>query len=389
MRPLHLPAAFTFLLALPLLCPADDAPLVRLTFQPETPDGRLGDEQTTEGKVANELPDGSLVLLDRGGRLWPVTRDRIKSREETGQTFAPYSQQEMVAALKSELGDGFEIVTTKHYVLCSEASREYARWTGSLFERLMAAFDRRWDTRPLKLHEPDFPLCAIILRDETRFGEFALADAGPGVIGALGYYSTLSNRMVMYDLTAGLSGRAPQTPQEVVRRLAGQVSNVSTIVHEATHQIAFNSGMHTRMADNPFWLVEGMAMYFETPDLSNANGWRTVGKVNAVRLRDYQEYRTTRREAASLKTIVTADERFHAADTATAVDAYAEAWALTYYLINRERAAYQAYLAKVAQKKPLEQDEPEKRLAEFEDAFGKLADVERDMAKYMATLKAR
>lgn len=389
MRPLRPLAALAFLVFLPLLCPADDAPLVRLTFQPEKSDGRLGDEQTTEGKVANELPDGSLVLLDRGGRLWPVTRDRIKSREETGQTFAPYSQQEMAAALRSELGDGFKIVTTKHYILCSEASREYAQWTGSLFERLMAAFDRRWDSRPLKLHEPDFPLCAIILRDEKRFGEFALTDAGPSVIGALGYYSTLTNRMVMYDLTAGLSGRDPQTPQEVVQRLAGQVSNVSTIVHEATHQIAFNSGMHTRMADNPFWLVEGMAMYFETPDLSNASGWRTVGKVNAVRLRDYQEFQTTRRPAASLKTIVTADEKFHAADNATAVDAYAEAWALTYYLINRKRTAYPAYLAKIAQKKPLEQDDPEKRLAEFEEAFGKLADVERDMAKYMATLKAK
>ena len=48
---------------------------------------------------------------------------------------------------------------------------------------------------------------------------------------------------------------------------------VSTIVHEATHQIAFNCGLHTRLSDCPRWFSEGIAMYFETPDLRSAKGW--------------------------------------------------------------------------------------------------------------------
>ena len=48
-----------------------------------------------------------------------------------------------------------------------------------------------------------------------------------------------------------------------------------TVIHEATHQIAFNCGLHTRYADNPLWLTEGMALYFETPDLRSRSGWRT------------------------------------------------------------------------------------------------------------------
>lgn len=366
---------------------AEDSPLVRLTFQPGKADGSLGEEQTTEGKIVNETEDGVVVLLDRGGRLWPMVPDQIKIREETGQDFKPFTQDEMAAELKKELGDSFELVTTKHYILCSEASREYARWAGSLFERLMAAFDRYWDGRALRIHEPEFPLCAIILRDERRYREFALEDAGPGVLDALGYYSNLSNRMVMYDLTAGLSGRPPQNVLELNLKLAGQVANVSTIVHEATHQIAFNSGMHVRMADNPFWLVEGMAMFFETPDLKNASGWRTVGKLNESRLRDYQEYVKTRREPQSLRAILTADEKFQTANTA--LDAYAEAWALTHYLISRKKTQYTSYLATLAEKKPLEEDEPRERIAEFEAAFGPIEEVEKDLAKYMASPRPR
>lgn len=377
---------FLALLAVPRAA-AEDASLVRLTFQPAKADGTLGEEQTTEGKIINETEDGVVVLMDRGGRLWPLVPDQIKSREDAGQAFTPFSQEEMAAELKKELGESFEVVTTKHYVLCSEASREYARWAGSLFERLMAAFDKYWDGRTLRVREPEFPLCAIILRDERRYREFALEDAGPDVLEALGYYSNLSNRMVMYDLTAGLSGRPPQNVLELNLKLAGQVANVSTIVHEATHQIAFNSGMHVRMADNPFWLVEGMAMFFETPDLKNASGWRTVGALNQSRLRDYREYVKTRRPQGSLNAMLTADEKFQTANTA--LDAYSEAWALTHFLIKTKRTQYMAYLAKLAEKKPLEQDEPEERIAEFEAAFGPIGEVERDMAKYMASPRLR
>ena len=35
--------------------------------------------------------------------------------------------------------------------------------------------------------------------------------------------------------------------------------NVATIIHEATHQLAYNSGMQRRYADNPMWVSEGLA----------------------------------------------------------------------------------------------------------------------------------
>lgn len=389
--PLRL-AFFVVFAILPAVLPAappkdQESPLVRLTFQPELASGELGDERTVEGRIVAELEGGSLVFMDRGGRMWPVTPDRLKSREDTGQSFTPYSSDEMSRALREELGETFEIVTTKHYVLASEAGRDYARWAGMLFERLMSAFETHWNRRPLEYHEPEFPLCAIILRDKERFQEFALEDAGPGVLDALGYYSTLTNRMIMYDLTEGLAGSQPRNVTELNRRLAGQVSNVSTIVHEATHQIAFNSGLHTRLADNPFWLVEGMAMYFETPDLKSSAGWRTVGQLNEMRMRNYRDYLQSRRKPGAIHEMLSVDEQFHSANTA--LDVYSEAWALSYYLIRTKRNRYIDYLATIAAKPALEKDEPEERIAEFEAAFGPIDELEPVFMKWILRQRRR
>src|SRR5207253_9543744 len=94
------------------------------------------------------------------------------------------------------------------------------------------------------------------------------------------------------------------SPAEINERLSAVPYNIATVIHEATHQIAFNSGMHTRYADNPLWLAEGMAMYFETPDLSSKSGWKTAGAVNDLRLGQFQEFAAQRRARDSLATLI-------------------------------------------------------------------------------------
>ena len=65
---------------------------------------------------------------------------------------------------------------------------------------------------------------------------------------------------------------------------------VATIVHEATHQLAYNTGLQTRYAGNPMWVSEGIAVYFETPDLDSARGWRYIGAINRLHLNHFREY---------------------------------------------------------------------------------------------------
>ena len=129
-------------------------------------------------------------------------------------------------------------------------------------------------------------------------------------------------------------------------------------------------------------MSEGLAEFFETPDLSNTRGWAGIGQVNYSRWDRYQA-----NEAAGtllpFEKIVGGDAAFR--NPQTAVDAYAQAWALTYFLIRWRPDDYAGYLKALAAKPQLAQDPPEKRLAEFKKHFGELdklwGEFERQMAR--------
>jgi hypothetical protein len=143
--------------------------------------------------------------------------------------------------------------------------------------------------------------------------------------------------------------------------------------------------MHTRLADNPLWLTEGMAMYFETPDLDGAHGWKTIGEINRPRLNRFLDFVRKRRKRDSIATLVSGTERF--LDSHKAADAYAESWALTYFLNEKHRDQYVTYLKQLAKKQPMVWDEQEARLAEFQAAFGSdLKALDAEFLRFMRAL---
>ena len=85
-----------------------------------------------------------------------------------------------------------------------------------------------------------------------------------------------------------------------------------------------------------------------------------------------------------MTTLIADDKRFR--DPNRGFDAYAEAWALTYYLLkNKAKSeAYVKYLAALAQQKPLIDVEPAERLKQFKQFFGEdLLSFENDFLRYM------
>jgi len=97
-----------------------------------------------------------------------------------------------------------------------------------------------------------------------------------------------------------------------------------------------------------------------------------------VQFRDYLR----RRPPDSLASLVRDDERLREAKQG--LDAYAEAWALTYFLIRRYPDEYVAYLRRLSKKRPLFWDDAETRLGEFRQAFGNdLEKLDADFVRYM------
>jgi hypothetical protein len=346
-------------------------------------------DQQVRGRLLVEDQQGGILLEDPAGVLWTITADQITNRETVEEPFEWLGPEELGASLREVVGPGCEIIETKHYVIATQAGRAYSQWCGTLFERLRSGFLDYWKRAKLPLEPREGPLPIIILGSREQFADYARRDGAAAVIGAAGYYSARTNRVVLYDLTAEAGNGRPlgaaASRQEITARLQGAQGSIATVVHEAVHQLAFNSGLQVRYADNPMWISEGLAMYFETPDLRSSSGWRGIGRVNPARLLPFRESLPTR-PADSLLKLVRDDERFRNLEQAPA--AYAESWALVHYLATNRREELAAYLKQLGARRRLDFDEPAERVSHFEDAFGDLTDVDRQMLKHVARLRS-
>jgi len=342
------------------------------------------------GKVIVEAVDGSLILHTPDDHLWMIDGNEITDRSSDSKPFRFYGKQELSKQLLEEMPDGFRIHQTAHYLICYNTSQVYAEWCGALYERLYFGFYSYWKNQGLRLKEPEAPLVALVFADKKDYVGYASREMGPRAQDTIGFYSFTTNRVTMYDLTGAdrlpVRGRRPRSAAHINVILSQPKASrtVATIVHEATHQLAFNSGLQLRLADIPMWLSEGIATYFETPDLRSARGWRTVGKVNRYHLTQFRHNLRTREDDSLIK-LIQDDKKFRGTEGVR--EAYSESWALNYFLIRNYREQYLEYLKFLSQKEPNQYNTPDERIAEFRRFFGDLNSLNDEFLRSMRRLR--
>ena len=346
---------------------------------------RNNSEEKLQGEIIVEAEDGSLLFRTLDARLWIVKADEIKSKVDDDEPAVPMTHKQLGQQLLEELPDGFKIHINGDFVIAYNTERAYAQWIGGLYQRLQRGFEKYWQRKRMKLSDPVYPLAVIIFADKLQYDRYLTKELGdpPGLLVA--YYNLLNNRVAMYDLTGGQ--RAPGANPGDGRRIAEVLSNpraipmVATVIHEGTHQLMFNMGMQTRFSDTPLWINEGLAMYFETPDLSNPRGWRAIGQINPMRIGRFRQL-ISARGSNSLERMLSTDTKFR--DPNGSLDAYAEAWAFNYFLLNQYPKEYVNFLKHMAKKPRLKYDPPETRLAEFLQFFKQdLPALDREFVQYM------
>ncbi|RCS52772.1 DUF1570 domain-containing protein [Bremerella cremea] len=173
--------------------------------------------------------------------------------------------------------------------------------------------------------------------------------------GVVGYYSPRTNRVALYDVTRG----DPNHP------LWGE--NLATIIHEATHQTAFNTGVHSRYSRQPKWLVEGLATMFEAPGVwDSRNHPQFRERLNQARMSEFLSYMKTQRQPNSLQEFIATDDAYRQRPST----AYGEGWALAFYLIETRPREFAQYMQTVANRPAGEPYTAEQRVEDFQNAFG-------------------
>lgn len=285
----------------------------------------------------------------------------FKTREVTNHSilevpFHPQSLVEARANLKRELGSDFDILISGPYVIAAPKG-EADRWKRR-FNTLLAGYTRYCEVRGWPARRADFPLVVIVFSDRQQFLRYAMTQTKQLPNMAVGSYFPRTNRCILYQIGGATGVNWSETE--------------STIVHEAVHQLAYNTGLHERLFDNPTWFVEGVATMFEQPAVYDLNVRRSTisNRMNPSKVRDLQEIiKKPGQLEFIMREIVVSDEYFKH----DPLSAYAVAWGMVFYLTERMPSQFRNFI-ELQNRRRFGEYKPMDRDRDFQQAFGQTPD---------------
>ena len=399
-----------------LLTLVSDSSVVAADSQP-TVELRVGDDKY-EGRIADRGKNWC-VLYDRSGRMHTIDLKDVTKFRRVSARFSPHTFRELRPELLNDFGKGYEVSTTRHYIVCAPTgmAREYV----DVFEQTWRRFHMYFAVRGFKMPDPEFPLIAVILKSQRDFMQFAHGENARVGAGVLGYYWSRHNRVIMYEdrgrNVSALPGSAASAGErlfadalkdtrhtstnpfvvedpwawafgdsdEVALRSGINADLRETMVHEATHQLGYNMGLHNRTGSNPKWIVEGLATVFETPGMEkHATARSAIKRVNVGWLYGFRKFVDTTRPESYLEQFIRDDAPFNSDMS----NAYAQAWALSFWLIESRPRKYAEFLKRMASPAVSGQLTAQRRVNVFRESFGdnlRMLDIQ--MLRYFERLK--
>ncbi len=316
--------------------------------------------------------------------------------------------------LAREIPNGQFLKQTDHYLIVYDGRHTWADSRARMLELAYDEFYRQFKQagfRPLPVERR--MVCVLFNKHETYL-DYAKQTDRLMHEWSSGYYSQRTNRVAFFNIhySPQLKGmvdkmrkleaevehwqaevaqnprmqhrlnaaRSKLSHQRAYYQRAAAFGNIQQTLHEAAHQIAFNSGIQRRGVQWPLWYSEGLATAFETiapaapfgPTADNA--FRRTKMDEAVRagraipLAEFIEMTAAPNEDALKREA-----------------AYAQSWGLFHYLFNQRREQLVAYTAAM-NASPLGRAAPGVLRQRFVEAFGPIEQVERDYLTYISAM---
>lgn len=273
----------------------------------------------------------------------------------------------MRTRLQQELGHDYEVTTRGPFVVAGPKGR--ARKYAELLDRTARAFSLYASRRKLPTIRSEFPLLVQIFSQRSEFDAYCASDDVPPNGLIRGYYHPATNRIALYERPSSGPNYRTVSNRPSVRASDSDLdpATVQTLLHEGIHQLAFNAGLHSRIGANPRWVVEGFAEMMEGDGTFDEKQFRGASALNPERLRHFRAYLSQVREE-TIAQFIANDELYFRQNV---LNAYSQAWALSYFLAETRPSKYAAYLKIISTRDSLDQEySATERLADFQKVFG-------------------
>lgn len=318
--------------------------------------GEKGLRFKLKGKEQTILPIGHsnrMVLgVKQNGYIVELQPNDIKDPVVIPR-FAPFTQSQARGELLREFGKSYEVTGTGSYlVVHPRGSRDL--WANR-FEQLYRSMTHFFKTRGFPLKKPQFPLVGIVFHSKSQYVDYCRRVLKTSAADAVGLYMHDTNRIYLFDATQGKGTQSKEWEY-----------NLATIMHEVAHQTAFNSGIHVRRSGTPSWVTEGLGCLFEAKGIYDSSRFRKrEHRINLGRIYTFNKNSIDDVEH-QIMSMIASDKLFKR----DPLKAYATAWALTFYLSERQPREYVRYLKMVAKHQPFDGYTSKQRISEFSHVYG-------------------
>ncbi|MBM3966832.1 MAG: DUF1570 domain-containing protein, partial [Planctomycetes bacterium] len=352
-------------------------------------------------------------------KLNPTDPTVVRLVEARRRIKRPLTDQESAADALREIVKlpSMKIALSDHYVLLHDTGdakqgrrrKSRAEQRLELLEMVYESYFMKFALDGVLLEPPQERMKVILFGEERDYLRYS-TQLDPKLRSALGFWSPTDNAAVFFDQGTtermkALEKRSKELHQEKMRargtpvskeiahmantvellvKLIREEDDIEVVSHEATHQLAGNTGLMPRGKIALRWAHEGFATYFET---SSDAGWGGIGAVNEGRLKSY--YRVSSDPNRAPIELLISDLLFDVAqDTRQVADAYGQAWALTHFLMERHFLQTVKYYQKISQIESESGSIPRRDLVKyFEEIFGDLKALQIEWHEYMRSLK--
>jgi hypothetical protein len=297
------------------------------------------------------------------------------------------SHSDMKAVIKARgglstiLDDTFKSFNTDHFCLISSLSPAEEEKIAYVLELSYRHFESLFKRHDFKLRPPDNRLTWLAFNDTDSFNRYAIETVGRDLSWLTGYYSSGTNIVAIVTPQKiskwSLDVKRSRTPDILACPVDAQTSLVK-LVHEAGHQLSFNTGLLKRKVMYPIWASEGLAMFFERSLLLEYLHSCRYTNLRTQRLaRLYRSRKLIRLDELVSMSCVDED--------VCAIDVYAESWGLFQFLCEHRRDSLRKYLSSLYNMEPGYRSKQALH-DEFVRAFGPLDKLEHQWNSFLDTL---